>query len=130
MIAAHDFYENAYAQFWVSDSILYFKYKPNLILDLQVAKQVVADRISFQDERIFPILCDVRGIINSEKAGRDYLAHSGSLLTSAVGILVHEKVALAMSAFYLEISQPSVPTKIFKNEIEALEFLSTYKLKK
>lgn len=129
MIAAHDFYENAYAQFWVKDAILFFKYKSNITLDLTVAKQVVADRIYFQNENVYPVLCDVRGILNSDKAGRDYVAHSGSLLTSAVGILVHEKVLYTMSSFYLEISKPSVPTQIFTDENDALTYLNQFKIK-
>ena len=33
MIAAHDFYENEYAQFWVENGILFFEYKPDIIPD-------------------------------------------------------------------------------------------------
>jgi hypothetical protein len=79
MIAAHDFYENNYARFWISDGILFFEYKPNTIIDLMAAKRIVSDRVRFQNEKSFPIFCDVRGVIDTEKAGRDYLAQSGSL---------------------------------------------------
>ncbi|WP_348800138.1 DUF7793 family protein [Flavobacterium adhaerens] len=126
MIAAHDFYENNYARFWVSDDILFFEYKPNTIIDLKVAQCVVTDRIRFQNEKSFPVLCDVRGVISTEKAGRDYLAQSGSILTKAVGLLIHEKVILTISTFYLKISKPIVPTKIFTNQNEALVYLKQY----
>ena len=123
MIAAHDFYENDYSRFWIADGILYFVYKPNLTIDLKVAQCVVTDRIRFQNERSFPILCDIRGIVSTEKCGRDYLAQSGSILTSAVGLLVHEKVLLTISTFYLEISKPTVPTQVFTKEADALVYL-------
>jgi len=126
MIAAHDFYENDYARFWITDSILFFKYKPNTIIDLKVAQRVVTDRIHFQNEKPYPVLCDIRGIIATEKAGRDYLAQSGSILTQAVGLIVHEKVLLAISNFYVQISKPSVPTQIFTNEKEALVYLKGF----
>jgi hypothetical protein len=126
MIAAHDFYENDYSRFWIADGILYFEYKANLTIDLKVAQRVVTDRIRFQNERSFPVLCDVRGIVGTEKCGRDYLAQSGSILTRAVGLLVHEKVLLTISSFYLEISKPTVPTQVFTEEADALVYLKGF----
>lgn len=126
MIAAHDLYENDFARFWITDGILFFKYKPNTTIDIKVAKCVVTDRIRFQNERPYPILCDIRGIIATEKAGRDYVAQAGSILTTAVGLIVHEKVLMTISTFYLEISKPSVPTRIFTREEDALVYLKEF----
>lgn len=123
MIAAHESYRNQNARFWIDEGILFFEYKPNTTIDLEVARRVVADRIAFQNERELPVLCDMRGIISTDKAGRDYLAKSGSLLAKAVALIVSEKVSMTLSAFYLEINKPSVPTQIFTDEQEALEYL-------
>lgn len=126
MIAAHDFYENEYAQFWIANGILFFEYKPNTILNLEVAQRIVADRIHFQNEKSYPVLCDVRGIVNTNKSGRDYLAQSGSVLTKAVSLIVHQKVSLTISNFYLRISKPSVPTQLFNNKDDALTYLEQF----
>jgi len=126
MIAAHDFYENEFARFWIANGILFFEYKPKTILNFRVAKSVVADRIMFQNEKAYPIFCDVRGVIDTEKAGRDYLAKSGSLLTKAVGLLADEEVILTISNFYLQVSKPAVPTQIFTKKEDALLFLKEY----
>ncbi|OAZ05247.1 hypothetical protein [Flavobacterium succinicans] len=126
MIAAHDFYENEFARFWMANGILFFEYKPETIINLEVAKSVVADRIFFQKEKAYPICCDVRGVIDTEKAGRDYLAKFGSLLTKAVGLLADEEVTLTISNFYLQVNKPVVPTQIFTKKEEALLFLKGY----
>jgi hypothetical protein len=126
MIAAHDFYENDYAQFTIQDGILFIAYKNGITLNLEVAQRVVTDRIRFQNEKKFVVLCDIRGIVHSEKAGRDYLAHSGSVLVKAVALLVHENVLSSMTAFYLEVSRPVVLTKIFTDEVIALAYLKTF----
>ena len=126
MIAAHNFYENEYAQFWITNGVLIFEYKPNTILDLVAAQHIVADRIHFQNEKSFPVLCDVRGILSTDKSGRDYLAQSGSVLTKAVALIVHQKVSLTISNFYLRISKPTVPTKLFNNKDDALAYLEQY----
>jgi hypothetical protein len=126
MIAAHDFYENDYARFWIKEGVLFFEYKPNTTITLKVAQSVVTDRIHFQNERSFPILCDIRGIVSTNKAGRDYLAKSGSILTQAVALVVNEKVLLTISTFYLQISKPAVPTQIFTTEADALVYLKGF----
>lgn len=126
MSAANESYENQNARFWIEDGILFFEYKPNTTIDLEVAMRVVAERIAFQNERELPVFCDIRGIIWTDKAGRDYLAKSGSMLAKAVALIVNENVSMTMSTFYLEISKPSVPTQIFEAEQEALDYLKGF----
>lgn len=126
MNAAHDYYENDYARFWIEGHILYFEYKPDTVITLAVAQKVVSDRIQFQNETIYSVLCDIRGIVDSDKAGRDYLAQSGSILTKAVAILGHPNVSETMSSFYLKINKPSVPSAFFINKQSALAFLEAY----
>jgi hypothetical protein len=126
MIAAHDFYENEYAQFWIANGILFFEYKPNTILNLEAAPRIVADRIHFQNEKSYPVLCDVRGIVNTDKSGRDYLAQSGSVLTKAVALIVHQKVSATISNFYLRISKPNVPTQLFNSREDAMVYLEQF----
>ncbi|MNR12648.1 hypothetical protein D3C85_1290150 [compost metagenome] len=72
-------------------------------------------------------MCDIRGVVDSDKAARDYLAQSGSVLTKAVSLVAHQKVSLIITSFYLKICKPSVPTKLFTNESAALAFLEAYK---
>lgn len=126
MIAAHESYENRNARFWIEKGILFFEYKPNTAIDLEVAMRVVADRIAFQNERQLPVFCDTRGIVSIDKATRDYLAKSGSLLAKAVALIGSENVSMTMSTFYLEINKPSVPTRIFTVEQEAMDYLKSF----
>lgn len=121
------YFENEYAHFWIRNSILFFEYKPNIVIDLTVAHQIVADRIQMQNEKAYPILCDIRGVVDSDKSARDYLAQSGSVLTKAVSIVANQSVSLIMTSFYIKICKPSVPTRIFTDESSALVFLETYK---
>lgn len=125
MHAVHEIYENDYAYFELKEDILFITYKSNLTLNLKVAQLVVTDRIRFQNEKAYLVLCDIRGIVHSEKAGRDYLAHTGSLLIKAVSLLVNESVLLYMTTFYLQVSRPPVPTQIFTNEVGALAYLKS-----
>ncbi|MBA4155310.1 hypothetical protein [Flavobacterium sp.] len=121
-------YENEFAIFWIENNILLFEYKFNVIIDLLAAQQIVADRIQVQNGKAYPILCDISGIVDSDKAARDYLAQHGSMLTKAVAIVVADQKILSflMITFYLKISKPQVPTKLFTDKMAALEFLKTF----
>ncbi len=118
--------ENKFAKFWIQESILFFQYKPNVIIGLEAAQLVLADRLAVQDGKPYPVLCDIRGIVSIDKAARDYLAKSGSVLTIAVGLLVSHTISVAITSFYVTINKPRVPTEIFSNESDALAFLKPY----
>jgi len=120
-------FENEYALFWISNDILFFEYKPNVVITLESAKRIVADRIYMQNEIAYPIFCDTRGVVDTDKAGRDYLAKNGSLSAKAVSILASHQVASIITNFYLRVSKPQVPTKVFTNKEAALAFLEPYK---
>ena len=121
-----DYFENEFALFWISESILFFEYKPDVVINLVAAQRIVADRMQMQNEKAYPVLCDIRGIADSDKAARDYLAQHGSIMTKAVSILANQRVSIVMISFYLKISKPQVPTKVFTDKTKALEFLKTF----
>jgi len=121
-----NYHENEFALFWIQNDILYFEYKPNVVINLKAAQLVVADRILVQNEKAYPVLCDIRGIMDSDKAARDYLAQSGSVLTKAVSLIGNDTVLLSIMSFYITINKPRVPTKFFTEELAALAFLEMY----
>lgn len=123
----YDYLENEFAEFWIDKGILFFVYKPFSLIDLNAAEKIVADRLKLQRENAYPIFCDTRGIKDSEKAARDYLAIEGSILAKAVALLVKPPITEAMTFFYIKKSKPVIPTKIFTDKEEALEFVESYR---
>lgn len=119
-------YKNKYAEFWTRDGILFFIYKPNTVIDIKGARAIVKDRIRFQNEKSYPILCDMRQLNVVEKPARDYLAEEGSYLANAVALLVKELYTEKLSDIFLQTSKPSVPTRQFTSEAMALEFLKQF----
>jgi hypothetical protein len=124
--AMDDYFENEFALFWISENILFFEYKSDVVINLVAAQRIVSDRMQMQKEKAYPVLCDIRGIADSDKAARDYLAQHGSVLTKAVSILANQTISTVMISFYLKISKPQVPTKVFNDKAKALEFLKAF----
>lgn len=118
--------ENAYAKFWIDQDILFFAYKTNTVIDLETARMIVADRLEFQKEKSFPVFCDIRGIKDVQKTARDYLAREGSTLVRAVSIVVDPPISRAILEFYLKMSRPRIPTKVFTDKHKAVRFLEPF----
>lgn len=119
--------ETSYAKFWMSDGILIFIYKPIILLDYAIAKKVVEERLSYQQETSYPVLCNLRGILNSEKAARDYLANEGSCLLKAVAVVDERVITAVLLRYYLLKSKPLAPTQSFLNQEDALQFLKSFR---
>lgn len=120
-------FENDYAEFWLEDDIVYFIYKPGTILTIESARRVVEDRKRFQNNISYPVYCDARGLKDSDKQARDFLAKEGSDLVIAVAILTGSPVTRLMINFYLTISKPITPTKLFTDMDQAISYLQKYK---
>jgi hypothetical protein len=121
------YFENEFAEFWIENDILFFAYKPQTRLDLEGAQLVVTDRKKFQNNMSYLVYCDARGLKEIDKAARDYLAREGSDLVIAVGILIESPVTRILTNFYLTISKPLTPTKLFTDRDEAIAYLESYK---
>lgn len=119
--------ENAYAKFCLADGILFLTYKPQVVITLKVAYSVVEYRLRVQKNRAFPILCDIRGVVGVEKAGRNHLAQYGSSLATAVALWTDQTVLDSMGSFYVTINKPKTPTKVFTCKSEALNYLCQFK---
>jgi len=122
MIKGEDF-----AEFWIEEGILYFTYKLNAIIDLEAARAVLKSRLRFQDGESYPILCDLRLLKTVTKPARDYLAIQGSVNAVAVAVVIEESYSGTLTRAFINISNPSIPTREFTTIPDALKFLEKYK---
>ncbi len=110
----------------LKDGIIHATYKPNLTITLEVAKTVVNNRIAWQ-KKTLPLFSDSRGVNYADKPAKDYLANEGSEKLSAVALWVDSPMLIASVNFYLKISKPIVPTKLFLKKEKALQWLEKFK---
>lgn len=119
-------FENKYAKFWINEGILYFIYKPRNFINLKAAEKIVKDRLNLQNEKAYPVLCDLRSVKKTEKPARDYLADKGSILATAVALIIEKPYSSILGESFLELSKPDIPTRMFTTKVSALEFLQTF----
>ncbi len=121
------FYQNQYATYSIVQGILYVYYKHMEVIRLNAAQTIVKDRLRLQDDISLPVLYNIDGILHADYEARNYLAHSGSLLTKAAALLCSDLVHEYIGRYYIEVCKPLVPTRVFKDEQAALLFLENYK---
>lgn len=120
-------FENKYAYFRITNTIVFVRCRDNVTLDLEMAMVITSDRIRLQSNKSYPVFFEMSGVLGSDKFGRDYLAKYGWLLASSVGICSTSEKSLAIASFYLYVTKPVVPTRLFRNEKQAITFLETAK---
>lgn len=120
-------FENKYAYFRITNTIVFVRCRNNVTLDLEMAMAITSDRIRLQNNKSYPIFFEMSGVLSSDKFGRDYLAKYGWLLARSVGICSTNEQSLAIAGFYLNVTKPAVPTRLFRNEKQAITFLETAK---
>ena len=67
-------------------------------------------RLFIKNNKNYPVLCDLRQIIQAEKGAMDYLAKEGSIQTTAVALLLNYTHLKVTAQFYLTTSLPKVPS--------------------
>lgn len=116
-------YENKFAYFRISNQIVFLDIKDGIVLDLDSAAAITADRMQFQEDKSYPVLFNINKLTDTSKSGRDYMAQYGWFLTKRVGILTSPFKTFMIAKFYLLLSKPKVVTQIFSEEQIAIHFL-------
>ena len=128
-----DYREYKYTFFWKEeeDDILFFKYSPNLEMDISIAREIVKDRLEYSKGKPTYTLIDGTNIKSATKETRDYMNSPEGGLKGILGgaFLSNSMVSTVVVNLFLKISKPSVPAKFFTKKEDALAWLKELKKK-
>ncbi len=109
------------------DGIARTSVKPNMDITLAHAKENTVVVTSFFKGSKFPILIDARPIRSMSREARHHFSAQGrDTKTNAFGIIIGSSISRVLGNFYLGINKPTVPTKLFDNETDAIKWLKHY----
>ena len=119
-------FENEYVKFVIEEGILTGSFKCELV-DLNLAEKITGYRAELQYGISYPILSDITLVKNSTKGARDYLASElGCEGVIAAAILSDSPIGNMIANFFINVSKPLRPTKIFTKEADAKKWLAQY----
>jgi hypothetical protein len=120
--------ENDHCRIWLSNGIVFMEYKPRLVMNVEIAKQMVVDRLKVSNGISRPIFLDGRNFVSMDRATMKYYKTKEVVqcVTAAAFLTGNALTSLAGNIF-LTLEKPLVPTKLFSDEKKALEWLEKYK---
>lgn len=118
--------DNEHAGIELENGIIIVTWK-NSYINLTIAEQVVKDRLNVTNNQKYPVFIKIKSIKDSTKEARDFLAsEKGCEGITASAIFVESIVENMIASFFVFLNKPRVPTKIFKDEAKAKEWLKQY----
>lgn len=120
-----------YTSFWkeIDDDIIFWNYSPNTVMDINVAKELVKNRMEYTEGKDFYTIVDVSNLKSVTKDAREYMSHPDFGLKGILaGAFISNKPVTTMVVnFFLAINKPIVPAKFFTAKEEALKWIKRVK---
>ncbi len=121
--------ENDCTEIWLQDGVIYVVYKPHLrSIDIEVAKKMVHDRLIVSNGISRPVFIDTCNAKGINEEAKEYMATGDAMkYLNATALLVHNRVSKLVANFYISLSRPKIPTKVFTDKEKALKWLELFK---
>jgi hypothetical protein len=117
--------------FWKEkdDDLIFFKYSPQLEINIDVAKEIVNSRLEYSENKPVYTLIDFTNVKSTTKEARDFMNSPEGGLKGILGgaFLSNSVVATLFINLYLKISKPVVPAHFFTDREEAINWLKKLK---
>ena len=111
----------------LENGILVATYKKRMLVTLDIAKEIVADRLEFTGRVPRPVLIINLGVLQIEKAARKYLSSGDGVAgISASAIIVDNLATFYIMSFILLVEKPPMPTAKFTRRNQAMDWLQTF----
>lgn len=120
--------DTPYVYLELSEGIISGYYKSELIIDLEIAKDIVKLRNEFQEQKVYPAMIFDNGVRSMNKEARDYFStKEGSRGLSAAALVLKSPFSKMFGNFLLKINSPVMPVKIFNDQVKAKLWLNQFK---
>jgi len=113
---------------WVGpDGICRLDWVPNAEVSLKDAQEVMAAYDAVRQDKRLPLLIDTKQMKSFSREARQYFASDdAAACASAAAIVVGTPVSKVLGNFYLGLSNPKLPSRLFTSEDEALAWLKRF----
>ncbi|NOQ75426.1 MAG: hypothetical protein GQ574_25675 [Crocinitomix sp.] len=113
-----------YVEMWIEKGIVHTAYPTNLVLTLELAKQIVKDRISYCEGNTYKGLADIRNLKKAEVLAMKYFASEESFAClSKLAVYSDKRWSKIFANFWFKVDKPYKPTKYFTDKGSAYIYL-------
>lgn len=109
------------------DGILHLQIKPRAEINMPAAKQILKAMSIIGDGLKYPVLIEAGEFARIDPAVRAFSAGAeGNIFTVADAIAYHSLAQKLVAGFYVAHDKPVVPTQIFPDSTQAIEWLRSF----
>ena len=107
-----------------ADDILHIVFEQGVLVDLSTARRGVALHVESAAGRKRPALVDLRGLRGVSLPARKLVAGPDvAEITERMALLTGDRVSAVLGNFFLRVSRPAYPTRLFSDLEAALRWL-------
>jgi hypothetical protein len=105
--------------------VIFGKYAPRLEINLDIAKELIENRLSFSEGKPMYAVMDFSNVKSVTKEARDFMNCQEGGLKGLLGgaFLSNNVVATLFINLFLKVSPPVIPARFFTDQKEALNWL-------
>ena len=115
--------KDEFGTYYFKDGIVFFITRERFVLDLPEAKKIAAAFKLFQGGKPHPLCVDITELADTTKLARDFMAREVQQFATRCAFVSESSWGIAIANFFLTVSKPVVPTKVFSNREKAIAFL-------
>lgn len=119
--------ENEYLRFWVTDGILYSKFKYEVKMDLAITQKLIEMRHTISHNANQYWCYDVTEIKTFPKECRDYVDVYGQDFLFACAAVIDSHIQKFLFNTFLKLKKSKIPFKAFTSKENAVEWLNELK---
>jgi hypothetical protein len=120
--------DTPYILYEIVDDILHVTYKKGLIIDASIASEIIHTRKEFCNHRPYPGLILDLGVMEISKEARDlFSSELGTRDVLATALVLRAVYSRIIGNFFIKVTRPPIPVKIFNDKTKALEWLEQFK---
>jgi len=109
------------------DGIARIIHIPNAVVTLEDAKETMAAYLQINNGKRLPLFVDTKSMKSLAREARHYYAsEEAAKVASAAAIIVGTPVSRVLGNFYIGLSNPHLPSRLFTSDAEALGWLKGY----
>ena len=119
--------DTPYVHLKMKKGILIGTYKKGLKITLPIAKEIIQIRKDFTCGHSYPALIYNQGVISMDKAARDFMSsQEGVSGLIAAAIILDSPFGSFLGNFFLKVTNPGIPARIFSSTTPALKWLKKF----
>lgn len=120
--------DTPYVHYELQNNLLVATYKKGLKVNMEMAKEIVQARLNLTNQKPLVVLVYNQGVISMDKKARDYLSsNEGVRGIIAAAIVLDSPFSSFLGNFFLSVTKPKIPARIFSRKEDALNWLQKYR---